>query len=367
MTRYLGIRASAIVALVAAITASGVLGYPTASAAAAFGETGGLRVDWLKLGMDVATPFRPLIDALDGNQAIDRGTDGRLTFLFMGSDSRGTSVSRTDTIMVMSLKGNTITAASIPRDTGRIPVPASMGGGMFSGRVNGILKILRGRTTSLDAALNDFERVIENLLRIQIDYHAIVWFDGFTTLVSKVDPVTLNIGKEIIDQKQVDDPDVAARGIYFPKATNYAVSAFNPSGRPLCNGNYKRDLPPPVAATYWCHRALPFVRSRKGPGNNDWVRSRRQQDFIFATIKAVAQYELSGLVSTAQSEGMGKWWTNYPITPTSAMDLYRALQGASLGSHVVFKPSNFASKIPGGTAYELKLVAVRAWTATYMK
>ncbi|MEX2546819.1 MAG: LCP family protein [Chloroflexota bacterium] len=367
MTSRRRIRASAIVvALVAAVTASGVTGYPTASAASGIGDPGGPGIDWLRLGMDLAAPARPLLAAMEGAEAINYGSDGRLTFLLLGSDARGTGIARTDSIMVVSLKGKSISAASIPRDTARIPIPASMGGGTFSGKVNGILRTLRNSSSSLDDALNKFERVIENLLRIEIDYRALVWFNGFTTLVGKVDPVTLNIGREVIDAKHADDPN-ASHGVYFPKWNGYALSALNPSGRPLCNGDYKADLPPPVASKYWCRRALPFVRSRKGPGNNDWVRSRRQQEFIAATIKAVAQYELSGLVSTAQSEGAGKWWTNYPISMTSATDLYNALSGATLKNSVVFKPRTYANRISGTSGYELKLSAVRQWTATYMK
>jgi len=64
---------------------------------------------------------------------------------------------------------------------------------------------------------------------------------------------------------------------------------------------------------------------------------------------------------------MGKWWTNYPINATSAMDLYNALHNASLGEHVVFKPSIFAGRIPGTSAYELKLTAVRQWAAQHLK
>jgi hypothetical protein len=108
------------------------------------------------------------------------------------------------------------------------------------------------------------------------------------------------------------------------------------------------------------------VRSRKGTGNNDFVRARRQQDFIAATIRAVQQSELSGLASTAQSQGAGKWWTDYPISFSSATDLYNALHGASLGAQVVFKPNTYATAIPGSSAYELKLSAVRQWIATYM-
>lgn len=366
MTGRIGIRASVLaVALVTVVAVSSVAGYPTASAASRVGDPGSSDVDWLKLAFDVASPMRPLIDAVDGNQALNKGTDGRLTFLLLGLDARGSSVSRTDTMMIMSVKGSTITSASLPRDTARIPRPASMGGGTFSGKANGILRQLISGTT-LDGALAKFEIVIENLAQIEIDYHALIWFNGFTTLVGKVDPIIVNVTREIRDPKQVDDHD-GSPGVYFPTWTGYVLNAYNTGSNPYCNGAYKNDLNPPVDAKYWCHRALPYVRSRKGPRNNDFVRAKRQQEFIAAAIKAVAQTELSGLVNTAQSEGLGKWWTNYPITLTSAMDLYSALHSASLGTHVVWKPSTFASRISGTSSYQLKLSAVRQWAAQYLK
>ncbi|MGI8929542.1 MAG: LCP family protein [Candidatus Limnocylindrales bacterium] len=313
----------------------------------------------------MTSTLRPILDALDGNQALSRGTDGRLTFLLLGSDARGSTVSRTDSIMLMSIKGNTITSASVPRDTGRVPRPASMGGGTFSGKVNGILRQLVSSTGSLNGGLAAFERVIESVAQIEIDYHALIWFDGFTTLVGKIDPITVNITREIADPKHIDDPNGPA-GVYFPKWNGFALNAYNSTSQFYCDGAWRTD-PAPINSANYCRRALPYVRSRKGPDNDDWVRSRRQQEFIASTIKAVGQGELSGLVSTAQAEGMGKWWTNYPITSTSAMDLYNQFQGASLGTHVVWKPSVFAARIPGTSAYELKLTAVRQWSAQYLK
>ena len=94
-------------------------------------------------------------------------------------------------MLIMSIKGNTITAASLPRDTGRVPRPASMGGGTFPGKANSILHQLQAGTT-LDGALDKFDQVIENIAHIEIDYHALIWFNGFTTLVDKIDPVNVN-------------------------------------------------------------------------------------------------------------------------------------------------------------------------------
>ena len=361
-----GIRAAIlVVSLTAVLAASSITGPQTASAAVWTGDPGSSKVDWLDLAMSMATPLRPFIDALEGSQSFSTGSDGRLTFLLLGSDSRASAVSRTDAMLIMSVKGNTITAASLPRDTGRVPRPASMGGGTFPGKANSILHQLQSGTT-LDGALNKFDQVIENVAQIEIDYHALIWFNGFTTLVDKVDPINVNSERVIYDGKHVDQ-NGSPPGVYFPKWNGYAIYAWNTGSSKYCNGTFKLYSDPTAHPETWCHRALPYVRSRHGPGNDDWVRARRQQEFIASTIKAVSSSELSGLVSTASSEGMGKWWTNFPISAGNALDLYNKLHGANLGAHVVWKPSQFATRIPGTSAYELNLSAVRQWSAQYLK
>ena len=357
-----------IVALALTMAGSGSLAGPVAAAR-------DLRINagpWLDLAMKFNNFFPTIGDVADrvsGAEQINKGSDGRLTFALFGSDSRDTAISRTDSIMIMSIQGNTISAASIPRDTGRIPRPASMGGGLFSGKVNGILRSLITTYGSTDAGLDKMDLVLENLLQIEIDYHAIVWFGGFTTLVDRVDPIFVNIGSSVRDGKHKDLAAQGPTGVYFPVHNTYALQAWNPSsysGAPYCNGAWKSVSNPQTTTSVHCHRALPYVRTRKGPGNNDFVRARRQQGFVAAAIKAVSSTELSGLVSTAQGEARGKWWTNYPISLSSAQELYNAIHSGNLANQVVFKPTIYSARIAGTNAYELKLNAVRAWTAQYM-
>jgi hypothetical protein len=368
MTGRRGFRATALCfGLTAMFAISSAMGSPAAIAASRANGDGGGALTWLRLAAGFAAPLQPIIDALDGSPAINTGSDGRLTFLLLGSDARGAAVSRTDTMLIMSVKGTTINAASLPRDTGRVPKPE---GGTFSGKANGILRQrINEANGNVEQGLDKFEKDLEWLFGIEIDYHALIWFSGFTTLVDKIDPVMVNSGREILDKKHIDDPD-GPHGVYFPKWNGYALYAWNPSsysGAPYCNGAWQNDTNPPIDSGYWCHRALPFVRSRKGPYNDDWVRARRQQDFIGAAIKAVSSTELSSLESTAEGEGMGKWLTNYPITPSSAVDLYNALHNATLVNQVVFKPSTYAARIAGTSAYQLHLDACRAWAAQYLK
>ncbi len=344
---------------------------PVSSALAAPGPIDGpaLAHQLANLVTSAAGPALPLIRALDGTQAIDDGNDGRLTFLLVGSDASGVAIARTDTIMVVSVKGSTISAASIPRDTKRMPNPFQ--GGTY-GKVNSILRYLHNTNgRDLTVALDKFEIVIENALGIEIDYHALIWFAGFTTLVDQVDGgarvITVQIARRIYDSTHHDQPGTTNPGVYFPQATNYRLYAQNPigqTGSPYCNGTFKNYADPTTHPETWCHRALPFVRTRHG--SSDWARARRQQSFVDATINAVDLSELNSLVSVGVLQGRGKWWTNFPISGPNALELYNALQGASLVNSVVFGPTTYATRIPGTHGYQLNLSAVRSWCDTYM-
>ena len=114
-----------------------------------------------------------------------------------------------------------------------------MGGGVFPGKANGILhQLLSG--TNLDGALAKFEIVFENLLQIEVDYRALVWFNGFTTLVNTIDPINVNINSEIRDPKHIDDWD-GPTGVYFPKWSGYSLYAWDTLPNPYCNGAWKRQ------------------------------------------------------------------------------------------------------------------------------
>ena len=315
----------------------------------------------------VASIAQPLA-VLAGPPGLNEGADGRLTVLLLASDSRGTGISRTDSIMIASIDENKqISTASIPRDTARILMPD---GSTYRGKINGMVKSFIKSGMGRDAALTRFEGVIENLLQIEIDYRVVLWFGGMTTLVAEIDPISVNIPKVIKDSKLIDDHAPTARqGVYFPLATGYQLWATNEAfnGNTYCNGNWRFD-PAPIEAANMCHRALPFTRSRKGPGNNDWVRAARQQNFVFSAIQATTDGELAPLVSVATGQGNGKWLTTIPVTIDSANYLYNRFAGATFPStnKVVFKPSAYATHIVNTSAYQLKLTAVRNWTALHL-
>ncbi|MEX2546809.1 MAG: LCP family protein [Chloroflexota bacterium] len=346
--------------LLAAAIVGSAGGFPAVASVAGVANQGGAKT-WTDLarifGSVVPTP---LLRMVEGGQAVSDGSDGRLTILLLGSDTHGAGVSRTDTIMVMSLRGNSISVVSIPRDTARIPNPD---GGTFKPRINGIVRHLKAGGLSTQQALAEFERVIEHLLLVEIDYHAVVSFRGFESLVGEIEPVSVRINKGIADPKYWDDPDQLT-GVYFPESTDYDLYEYQP-GAPslLCNGQW-RNQSQPIPSQYWCRRALPFVRSRKGASNSDFSRAKRQQDFVVAAVKRVISRgsgsQLNSLVSAANNaQNGGILTTNIPINGSNAIDLFNRLNGASLSFQTVFSPPTYATHISGGTAFELKLPEVR--------
>jgi anionic cell wall polymer biosynthesis LytR-Cps2A-Psr (LCP) family protein len=346
MRRITHIRAASASVLALIIASTAILGDPGTVKAVDFGGT-----KLLSLAGRVVAPLAPLLDALAGPQAISYGNDDRLTVLLLGTDTRTGGIGRTDTIMIMSLKGGQISAASIPRDTTRIPnYLTSSPSDLFKGRIN---------TIARQIGLSNFTIVIETLLNIEIDYYALVSFGGFDALVNVVDPISVNISQRIKDTRYWDDS--TSRGIYFPAASNYPLYANADSVG--CNGKWKKYKVPP--SWTWCHRALVYVRSRKG--GSDFQRAARQQNFVGAAIRTVTSGDLDALVNAANIQAsVGTLMTDIPFN-SSALSLYSAVSNASLAHQVVFSPKKYAKHIPGTTAYALNLVTVRAWTDLYMR
>lgn len=307
------------------------------------------------------------VEALTGQSQVSAGSDGRITVLMVGSDHRdgGGNGERTDTILVMSINthNGVISAASIPRDTARVPLAPALGGGMFTNKINGMLKWFKKKSGGSRAAGMEKLRVeIEYLLATPIDYVAYIRFDGFDALVDEAGGIATNIPGELRDPSYIDRPGWPTGARFL--AQNNAVLGGADAER--CYGGY----PKPV--TNWgpvpnCHRALVYVRSRHGTvggaANSDFKRAARQQAFIFDALKQVRQSLSKAQSIRVKANGIpNDFYTTIPMaTPADGVELYNLVQGATMSStnQVVFAPSTYAKKV--GVHYELKLTAVRAW------
>jgi anionic cell wall polymer biosynthesis LytR-Cps2A-Psr (LCP) family protein len=295
-----------------------------------------------------------------GGSSIQPGSDGRLTVLLLGSDRRpGLAGERFDTIMVASLRLSTgkITAASIPRDT--VYFPRANGGTSGATRVNLMFETYKSASCSRTCAINRFRNDVAHALDVQIDYWAVVDFRGFDALIDQVDGIRVNtpgVIRDTIYQDEIHPP----YGIYFPDANGWALRGLDTQ---YCKSWHSYDP---------CHRAIVYVRSRKGTegsrNNNDYRRALRQQGVVMAAIrKAIKRGNGAALESLRQSS-MTYMQTNMPRTWADALYLYDKLDNASLGKSTVFAPGKWGYRLgnePVG-AYRLRLGAVREWIDTRM-
>jgi anionic cell wall polymer biosynthesis LytR-Cps2A-Psr (LCP) family protein len=354
------------IVLSAIVAGSGSLAGPVSAAEFRFNPGA-----WLEAAMDANAAFPAL-----GNVAqIVAGPsqvsyNGKLTVLLVGSDFRAghSNGERLDSIMVVSVNpaNDQISAASIPRDTARIPFPPQFGGGEYKGKINGIFKYFKKQGNTRNVALDKFKQVVEHVLDIKIDYVGFLRFNGFDKLVDEVGGVLTSIPNEIRDPKYIDKPGWPT-GAKFevhtsPKALLKGATAQR------CFGGY----PKPV--TNWepvmdCKRALVYVRSRKGSivgccGSSDYKRAARQQKFVFDAIQRVLSQGGSStgndLVDVMNANST-EIYTSLPTSSGDVTQLVNLLSGTTLAHTVVFSPSTYAAHIGGTSANRLKLDVVRAW------
>ena len=112
------------------------------------------------------------------------------------------------------------------------------------------------------------------------------------------------------------------------------------------------------------------MRSRKGSGNNDFKRARRQQGVVAAAITKVIKRgngaNLASLLSRANNME-NDFHTDITLTLANANQLYSLLNGSVLPSdrRAVLKPTKYAARITGMATYRLKLAAVRNLTQAW--
>lgn len=334
--------------LVAVMAGSGSLAGPVTANAREFDP-----MPWLSLAGQLAGPILP--------SAIDKGTDHRLTVLIVGSDWRpalaGTG-ERFDSIMVVTIdNAKRISAISIPRDVGNLPIAPGV---TFKPRIYGLFKYFkRNSGGDRNIALGKFKGAIAYALQIQIDYVVYMRFTGFERLVSKVGGVPVTVAKDIYDARMADDRATGKqRGAKFLAGATLERG----SDAPWC---YSVGSPIRWTSTPNCTRALLYVRSRHGPGNNDWVRGRRQQSFMFAAIARVLSrgsgVNLESLRQSALSNSTD-FYTTMPTSTGDAIAMFNLLNGATMPNQAVLKPSTYAFTVPGTHKQQLKLSAVRALT-----
>ena len=311
---------------------------------------------WIELLGNVINPIAALMRTVAPG-SISKGTDGRLTVMLVGSDWRprlaGTG-ERTDAMMFLTIDDQKqISAVSLPRDVGNVPISGSE---LFKPKVNGLFKHYKQTYGTREDALEHMRQAFEHAFGIEIDYVAYIRFTGVDHLVDKVGGVPVAVPYDIYDSTIVDDRGDRQHGAKFLASDSTLMRG---DSAPLC---YTVGDPINWNATPSCNRALLYVRSRHGPGNNDWRRARRQQGFVGATIgRVIARGTGANLeaLRIAALSNPDDFYTTLPTDPASVVALFDMLDGASLVNQAVLMPSTYAFTVEGTSKQELHLDVVR--------
>jgi len=187
----------------------------------------------------------------------------RVRILLMGADKRPGDHGRSDTLMVLAINPQTKRAAvlGIPRDL-KVDVPEHGRTKINHSYAYGGVELTR--------------ECVQDLLGEPINYHVLLFFQGFVKAVDKLGGVWLDV------------PDIEGHG----RGMNYDEGVVVMRTHIDHNGYLHLHLTPGLQQLDGAG-ALGFVRYRKstlyhGGGDSDWARSGRQQQFL----KAMAQQHL---------------------------------------------------------------------------
>jgi LCP family protein required for cell wall assembly len=222
-----------------------------------------------------------------------------------------------DTLMVVSFdtKNKTVAIVSVPRDTANFPY---YWGGQAGPRVKINTfwsRVKSGQIKAPDSPWVALKNEIGFLVGVHIDYYAAVNIDGFPGLVDIVG------GVDVINPKPINDP---------------FSNTILPAGPLHLDGV----------------TALHYVRSREGPGDNDYTRSARQQDVIVALERKVTSPE--GLLKLPELlDAAGRVvQTDFPLAYAKRyLNPVKGVSDKNISKCVLGPPYNYHpdSKTTGGT------------------
>jgi LCP family protein required for cell wall assembly len=255
----------------------------------------------------------------------------RITVLLTGIDSSPTrSHALNDTMIVVSLDTATgkLAMVSFARDIAGFKL---WDGRTFPGKINSLMSVAQSNHSAYPlGGINTLVKELGYLLGIPIDYYAAVNLPGFTALVDAAGGVTVR------NDSVIDDPSYGGWTDKRPVGFHLGVGKFTLDGQ----------------------SALAFARSRMGPGNNDFVRARRQQQLILALEqKLTSPAMLPRLPAIIKALG-NTVRTNYPADGLSRILTVAKTINANDTTRVVLGPP-YATRSSDPTTYSLTLDMAR--------
>ena len=223
---------------------------------------------------------------------------GPVNILLLGTDARvGEQISRTDAVIVVHIDPqlDRVSMLSLPRDLW-VDVP-----GYGKHKINAAYPIgERQLGTGYGAALA--KETVGKLLNLQIEHFLLINFEGFKTLIDKLDGIMIDVPQEI------DDP-------------SYPLGEFSGDNRTI-----KVHF---SAGPQWMdsERALIYARTRHS--DSDFGRNQRQQQVLMAIFDRVRQRDmLTQLTSLDDYTGALRDYIRTDLTRSQMLSL------ASIGTRL---------------------------------
>lgn len=268
----------------------------------------------------------------DGFQATPQATPetatSRINILLTGIDSsERRSHALTDTLIVVSVDPATgaVAMVSFPRDIARFRL---WDGRMFPGKINSLVtEADKDPAHYPEGGLPTLIHELGFLLGVPIHYYAAVDLAGFARLIDAVGGVT------------IDNP----RAINDPKYGGWTDGRV---GFKLSKGTHHLDG----------ETALAYARSRKGAGDNDFTRARRQQQLLVALRARLTDPTLLPQMPAIIEAGSKSLRTNFPRDRLQEMlAIGRAIENDAGIRRVVLGPP-YARNPPAGTPGGYQLI-----------
>jgi LCP family protein required for cell wall assembly len=256
---------------------------------------------------------------------------GRLNVLLVGTDSQPEGNPNhflTDTLILASIDPETKSVAmfSVPRDTVRVPIPASWPayrafGGVYPNKINTIWWRARESPDLFPGEESErgyiaIKGAVGELLGLDVHYFVEVDFDGFKTVIDTVGGVTVDVQVPVSDDKYPSSDGRGALNLYIPPGIQHMDGA----------------------------EALAYARARTK--TNDFDRAARQQRLVRALRERV---DLASLLVPGHLEAIVGALKQAIRTDVPAEMLPRLItlgQEVELGRarSVVFSPPEFGAE-----------------------
>ena len=239
-------------------------------------------------------------------------TPPRINILLTGIDSdENRRHALNDTILVVSLDPTTgdLAMVSFPRDLARLPTPD---GKTYTGKINSLMTYAdKHKDEYPDGGMAALATQVGFLLGAPVDYYASVDLDGFRKLIDRVGGVTVNV------QTAINDP--AYGGWDTPGRIGFRLS----TGRHTLDGE----------------TALAFVRTRKGIGDSDFGRARRQQQLLVALQRKLIDPAMLPKLPGLLEDATRTLKTNFPPDRLAeVLELARKTEEATVKKYVLGPP-----------------------------